>query len=167
MSKQQKETVTMALLMLFSGWFYCCYYYFVGTEFFSLLLLTSKTSNASETYTYQEERGTDSLACLSWVSSFLLRGAFLADYFTLIGNVGSSWHFIVIPCGLLEDSEVKPILPVKIFPFAVCLFSICFYCKCDTFKSKARQRCPKPVKSSQIFLPNTPLGAPKERSQGN
>lgn len=65
----------------FSGWFYCCYYYFVGTEFFSLLLLTSKTSNASETYTYQEERGADSLACLSWVSSFLLRGAFFGRLF--------------------------------------------------------------------------------------
>lgn len=51
-----------------------------------------------------------------------LEGGLSADYFTLIGNVGSFWHFIGVPCGLLEDSEVKPILPVKSFPFAVCLF---------------------------------------------
>lgn len=76
-SSQKRLLPWLCWCFFSSGLFYCCYYYFVGTEFFfSLLLLTSKTSNASETHTYQEERGTDSLTCISWVSSFLLRGAF-------------------------------------------------------------------------------------------
>lgn len=100
-----------------------------------MLLLTSKTSNTSEKYTYQEERGGDSLDWVSWVSSFLLRGLW-ADSFTLIDDVGFFWYFIGSPCGLLEDSEIKAHLACggkKInFPFAVCLL-VCFCFPFDFF----------------------------------
>lgn len=153
------QMILLLLLLLF------CRY----RIFFSLLLLTSKTSNTSEKYTYQEERGGDSLDWFSWVSSFLLRGLW-ADSFTLIDDVGFFWYFIGSPCGLLEDSEIKAHLACggkksTFLLLFVCLFVfvshliflfVCF-CKCDTFKSKVRQRCLKSVTSSQIFLRNSPL----------
>lgn len=81
MSKQQKETVTMALLMLFFlDDFYCCYYYFVGTEFFFLAFVNKQNFKRLRDI-HLSGRGADSLACISWATSFLLRGAFFGRLF--------------------------------------------------------------------------------------
>lgn len=98
MNKQQKETVSVALLTLFffTGLFYC-YYYFVGTDFFLFFFCYKQNFKHLREVHISGKKKQEQSSFPGLLSS--LEGGF--GHFTLVGGIGYLWHFVGSPGGLL------------------------------------------------------------------